>query len=354
MRSVLSRQRGLSLIELMVAITLGLLLSLAVVQVFLSSRGVFRMQDSVSRIQESARFAMSALTQDIRMAGFMGCPSVVEVTPHIIASSDTRYDFGANTVLVGSNNVAAGNTWNAVEGTDVITLRKASSNSARLAVDKASGSATITLAKENGSPSFANNDVLIISDCVSADMFRATNVDKTGASVVKLDHASDGTIANTLKNPLYGTAAEVFSFESLEYFIGDTGRTTPISHKPIYALFVRRLTSVQNNGSVPSPFPSAYELVDGVENMQLTYGVDTAGNDQAADAYKTADQIAASDWTRVVSVRIDLLMQGTDDNAVGKSGAQVQTLSFNGASLPNDGRLRQVFSSTIAIRNRTH
>lgn len=345
-----SAQQGLGLIELMVAITLGLLLSLAVIQAFLSSRGVFRMQDSVSRLQESGRFAISALTQDIRMAGFMGCPSIDRIDMHIIASGESEYLFGSDTVLIGSNNVTSGNTWGAVVGTDVITIRKASNGSARLAGYTVPGNANIQLANETGIPKFSANDVLMITDCVSADIFRASSVSNTSGSQITIAHASDGNIDNKLSKS-YGTDAEVLSFEKIEYFIRDTDRNTP-SGKPINALYVRRLTTVEADGDVPpnTAWP-AYELIDGVENMQIEYGIDTGGSDRTADAYRRADEISATEWSQVVSVRIDLLLQGTDDNVA--SGAQAQSgLKFMGAAVSQDGRLRQVFSTTVAIRNR--
>ena len=75
-----SRQQGLSLVELMIAITLGLVLSAAVIQVFMASRSSYRVQESLSLIQESARFAMDYIGREVRMAGYMGCNSCLLYT----------------------------------------------------------------------------------------------------------------------------------------------------------------------------------------------------------------------------------------------------------------------------------
>ena len=69
----LRKQAGLSLIELMISITLGLILMAGVVQMFVSSKSVFTTQQSLSRIQETGRLAIEFLSRDIRMAGFYGC-----------------------------------------------------------------------------------------------------------------------------------------------------------------------------------------------------------------------------------------------------------------------------------------
>src|SRR5688572_9551627 len=69
------RQRGLSLIELMIAITLGLVLMAGVTQMFLSSQTVFHTQQAMSRIQENGRLGMAFMAKDIREAGYMGCLS---------------------------------------------------------------------------------------------------------------------------------------------------------------------------------------------------------------------------------------------------------------------------------------
>ena len=67
------QQKGLSLVELMVAVTLGLVLMGGVIQLFLSSRVVFSTQQSLSRVQENGRFAIEFITRDLRQAGYAGC-----------------------------------------------------------------------------------------------------------------------------------------------------------------------------------------------------------------------------------------------------------------------------------------
>lgn len=81
------RQRGLSLIELMIAITLGLLLLAGITQIFLANKVTFNTTDSLSRLEENGRFAMEILAKHIRMAGYAD-PSKTDVPPPFYGECD--------------------------------------------------------------------------------------------------------------------------------------------------------------------------------------------------------------------------------------------------------------------------
>ena len=97
--------------------------------------------------------------------------------------------------------------------------------------------------------------------------------------------------------------------------------------------------------------PTAYELVEGIENMQLTYGEDT-NNDNGVDAYRTANNVA--NWENVLSVKVDLLLVGDQENVVAQTGSDIaQLVTYNGASVQNnDGRYRRAISNVFTIRNK--
>ena len=332
-------QRGLSLVELMVSITLGLFLTLAVIQVFTSSRGAFRSQDSMSVLQENGRFALAFLTEDIRMAGYMGCPRITTLPTasmhnNLAATPKAKFDFTAASTLSGTNNVGASNTWGAAEGTDVIRVLRAKNNSARLN-GTASGT-TITLASATGNPSINAGDVIMISDCIDSDIVSVTQV-----SSDKLTLTINASLSKS-----YGADADVFPLILSEYFVKDTGRDTAVNSRNINGLFVRQYTKTADATATPQE----YELVEGVQDMQLEYGEDT-NSDRAVDTYRyKGSDTTAPTWANVLSVRVNLLMQGTEDNVA--TGDQAQSIKFFGADVAADGRLRQVFSSTSAIRNR--
>jgi len=72
-RARMVRPRGLSLIELLVAIALGGLLMGGAISLFVNNRATYEITNDMARLQENARFALQLLTRDIRMAGYVGC-----------------------------------------------------------------------------------------------------------------------------------------------------------------------------------------------------------------------------------------------------------------------------------------
>ena len=98
------------------------------------------------------------------------------------------------------------------------------------------------------------------------------------------------------------------------------------------------------------------ELLEGVESMQILYGLDV-NNDQIADRFEAANDIAINEWPNVITVRLGLLMATGEDVT-----AQLDTNTYNVAgtlisdtsiiSHPVDRRLRYVANTTINLRNR--
>ena len=86
-------QRGLSLVELMVSIVLGLLIVAVVAQLFLGSKQTYRTQDGAARLQESARYALGLLTREFRLARYHPIdPNAAFATlAHVAAQNDTGF-----------------------------------------------------------------------------------------------------------------------------------------------------------------------------------------------------------------------------------------------------------------------
>ncbi len=336
------QQSGFGLVELMISLTLGLLLSAAILQAFLATRSSYRVQEAISEIQVTSRYATHFLGKDIRMAGYMGCASIDGVSPNVIANNIPA-DVVADPAQAvrGQNNVPAGNALNAVEGTDTLTVRRASARSAQLTGNMSATNANVQI--ETGKVNLVAQDLVYITDCETTDLFRATAVSK-GASKTTIVHANSGNATNRLSKA-FGPDAEILAFESANYFVGDTGRTTS-DGAPIRALFVQK-RALGQAGVLPDPA----ELVAGVENMQITYGEDTNG-DNNIDTYVDADNVV--NWARVRSVKIELLVVSNEENVVTQGNADTaQRITFQGQPVVNnDGRYRRSFISVFAIRNR--
>src|SRR5882757_1006524 len=132
------------------------------------------------------------------------------------------------------------------------------------------------------------------------------------------------------------TRAVVYRFDDISYFVG----ANPAGHPGLFR--------TSSNGGTE-------ELVENVEDMDIYYGLDTSvPADGIADSYVRAD--AVTDWSQVVSVRIALLVVGPD--AATTTGTQSYVLRDTDGDgtldrqNATDSHLRQVFTSTIALRNR--
>jgi type IV pilus assembly protein PilW len=337
-RSLKSREKGLTLIELLVAMTLGLLLIGGAIGFFLSTKQANLTLDALSRNQESGRFAMSLLTQNIRLAGYAGCSNLQDITPNVIAMPTPTHGFDLNSTIIGFDNASANVADHAptgwLEGTDFLVISHVDDCAADLTAKLGSLNGEIVISSANNCD-FAVNDYLLITDCETADLFRATAVSVlTSESKEEIDHACTETDPrNTTANlsRQYRQNSTVMKFYQSTYFIGKNTNKNP-------ALYKKDHTG------------SAVELVDNVADMQIRYGTDTNA-DGIVDTYQNANDI--SDWGRVLSVELSLLIR-SDDHALG----QPQTVTFNGTDL-NDGndadkRLRSIFNSSVSIRNRLH
>jgi type IV pilus assembly protein PilW len=328
------RARGFTLVELMVAMTIGLILSGSVIQMFLGNRQTYRAQDASSRMQETARFAFDTLAHDLRMAGYQGCPSLRAVTPRVTASPALPA-FTAATTVRGYQ--ASGSSWTpslpaALSGTllgaDVVSIQFTEGCAAHLTSTMASASADVEVSASN-TCAIAPDDALLISDCGSADIFRVSAV-SSASGVQRIAHATSRNTSAELSKA-YGTEAEVFRVRSYTYYLAPNPRGIP-------ALW--RLDNTLATGT-----DNPLEMSEDIEDLQLRYGEDTdSPPDQSGNRHVTAN--AVSDWGNVVSLRVTVRVRSGEDQLA----SAPRTVSFNGADL-TDHRLRKDFTATIAARN---
>jgi len=338
-------QQGMALVEIMISITIGLILIAGVIQLFVSNKATYTLTEGQARVQENARFTMSILSRDLRMAGNAGCTnsnmlsydtagaSVIPVE-NIVDNPPAFSVVNPETFITGINDAGVNALPGIVPGTDAITIQRASEASSQLAETMADKSADIQLIANAGQ--WQEDDILFISDCRHATIFRATGVAVDNVSgVVTIAHAV-GAGGNTAIFPkMYEPDARVMTFVRNTYYIADTGRVNQAG-EPIHSLYFRP------NGGAP------VELAEGVSDMQITYGENTNGGATAtADTYVDADGV--TNWRDVVSIRIALLVDSVENVA-----GQQQTYTFEGNEvIPNDRRLRRSFTTTISQRNRT-
>jgi type IV pilus assembly protein PilW len=327
------RQRGLSLIQLMVALTIGALITTGLIQILISTKRTYRAQEAQARVQETGRFSMALVGYEIRMAGFMGCPNLDRVTPRVVAKPAPSPTFSATNFLQAYE---AGTTaWTpilpaalstATLGNDAVTVHRGSDCSAYLSAIMATDDTAINIASDSGC-GFSAGDYLLISDCVNVDVFRASNVSSSGEIETITHTTTNNTSARFSKS--YGTDALIFKSQKTSFFVAPGAGGQP-------ALW-RQLDT-----------DAAQELVEGVEGMHLLYGEDL-NNDLSADRY-VVSSTTGFNMSNVVSVRLNFLLRTLEANVT----LAAQTYAFNGQAVTaTDGRLRRTYVSTVNLRNRT-
>jgi type IV pilus assembly protein PilW len=355
---------GLSLVELMVAITISSVLLLGVSSVYLSTRSSNAVQDEFSRLQENGRFAISTLIKDMRQAGYLGCFNLATVDTFNNVdgggSADPTYQLNANNALTGHLGCASNSctpatpvdlsTPGIIDGTQAMTIRSVSSCSSTLTGNMGVNNANIQLT--DNSCGFDNGDILTISDCKDADIFQATTVSDASGKIT-IAHSNAGNISSFL-NKIYGQDARVMQWQRSTYFIGpSTG--DPSSN----SLYVNR--AIGGEASAVT-----IELVENVDDMQFDYYIDSNLDDPDstepanADGYMNGVDFLAAltagtiNWGNVIAVRIHLLLATRDNVAKLNAGKAETPYTFMGIKYKSsDRRYRREFTTTVNLRNRT-
>ncbi len=352
-----SRLSGVTLVELMIALALGLLLSAAAVMMFVSNKETSKLQENFARVQENGRFALGLLTKDIRSAGFEGCagmstrvidirdPAAVDTENEDFSNYIYGYEAsgaskwfvggvsGATEVTVGIGSVIS--TENPISGTDMLYLRYQSSCPPNSEVTKHNDTSATMSIDKNLKPVDCLKQCMdaIVTDCKDTGVFKIINanpanslelVHNTGAAAAC---GGDGNFTKSFGRTFLG--GEIIIPSQMIYFIkaSSTGSGSPSLWR-----------KDANSGTATAV---AEELVEGIRNMQVVYLQEGAASFVAADAI--------TDWSEVTAARVSLLVETVNDNVI----PSPQTISFNGESIAiGDNRLRKVFTSTSVVRNK--
>ena len=326
------RQAGVTLVELMVALVIGLVVSLATVATLIAARAGYSSVDSSSQVRENARFAIELIQRIAVQAGYEDVAAAVGTKQSVsFAGSEPSPEPD----VMGYDN--------AVLGTQTSFPPSVSNNG--------SGCSTSSSACSN------NSDVLVLR--------------YQGSSLPSDAGTADGSIINCA-----GVAEVATGSSSADrlYSVFHVERSST-SGEPVL------MCSYRNTGGTWTK----QALVQGVESFQVLYGMDygnsaVAANvavsaaqvqDSVPDRYLRADQIIVpgnadatrANWRRVRSLRIGLLLRSAPNTAldltatgktyyplgVGQSSSYDIGTAF---AVTADGRLRQELSATVYLRNR--
>ena len=330
-------QRGFTLIEVMVAMAIGLVISALVVTIFSASSTTYKAADTVGALQETGRVALDTIDRDVQMAGFRGCNSnnVANSGPLLnVIAAPTSFANDLGTPIQGYEYTGPG--WTpalpaALTGaapapaanSDVLIVRVAVGIPGTLSGPMVSATSDIPLFSAAG---FNVGDNVFIADCNETAAFKLT-----GFAGTSLRHTV-GANTNASLGRVFAEDALVMRFETHAYYVAPSSRD-PATETSLWML--------------SSAAGAPVEVVEDVEGLQIQYGEDTDA-DYVANVFRKANSVV--DFTQVVALQVNLLVRGARSN----EAQMVTNYVFNGATVvPADRYTRRVYTATIQLRNRT-
>ena len=320
------RQVGHTLLELMLALALGLFMLTASLSFYQSAQNTQKVQKVMATAKENAKFALDLIKADIQMAGFYGC-----ITPmadsRVISTLNTPDAFKWNFLHAVTAN---GNTDPSLANADlyqgdVLTLRYADRQAFNIA-EHPNSTDPLTTTLENN---LRRYDYALVSDCVSGSIFQKTN-STTGSLTIQHSTADvpnkyAGNSTDDLETT-YSTQATVRRLYSISYYIAKkTGRIPALYRKD----GARR----------------AEEVISGIADMRLRFGIDNNA-DGTVDAYLSAAQLQtenqADNSRKIVLIHLTLTAKAYKENII--TGEEV-ALYNNGAEI------QYTLEANIALRN---
>jgi type IV pilus assembly protein PilW len=337
--------RGVTLVELMVALVLGLVITGAALALFATNKRTYVTSENLGRIQENSRTAFELLAREMRQANGNGCdnsnpantPTANFVLRNNLASPGTQdwttqwglasaayatgetdapgmQGYGAGTTNPFPAAAVGTGTSQQVAGTDAIVLR-ASTDLRVVDVESTSNTADIEVTDASG---LQANDVLVLCDYYGAAVFRATAVN-TGTGAISHVALTKGVKPPGTPPAVWWVVnAQVGRLRSTGWYVGCNGRVA--CDQP----GGRSLFRV-DGGNGPD------EIAQGVRDMGLSY-LPVGGN-----AYVTAATIGdePEDWANIAAIKIDVQIEGSD--RVGTDGNPIT----------------RTFEHVVSIRNHT-
>lgn len=323
--------RGFSLVELMVALVLGLIVIAGAGSVFLASSQTYRTNQALSEVQTNARIGFELLARDIREAGLSGCNNNGRIANVLNDKATDWYANWANAVrgydtgqvdpaIIAGTGTGVGQH---VAGTDSLEILSAGSSGLSVAKHNAT-SAQFKL--NESSSNLASGDFIIVCDPDHTALVQITNYNSSNVTLVH--NTGTGSPGNCSKGLGYPTVcstngnsytfppnSQIAKLAATDWYIGNN----PAGGKSLYRIQVATSAGV--------PTPTAQEMVRNVTDMQLQY-LQPPNTD-------FVDANLVTNWSIVNAVRMTLRFQSTDQRA----GTDIKPIT-------------RTLTSTTTIRNR--
>jgi type IV pilus assembly protein PilW len=355
---------GFSMVELMVAITIGLIVLVGVTWAYLGNRETYVLNEEMARMHESARIALDVLRNRLRQAGNFGClrlyddyypdkdalkvldPSDVvleKIQEQIVDYPPVGYDSGRFTIY-GALSDGMGQ----VDGDEV-----ASSNAIKVA-GGISGHKLERFAR-GSAPTGVENPYMVIGDCDKAVLFKAIEVGipESAQGEIKAN-ASFGSLP-----VVFGRGAQIWGINVDKIGSGAAGE-----------VFERKITNPIRKDLMGNPIYSLFyngqELVEGVDDFRICVG----GEKEITGATNGLVNIATLSLAelkkeKITHVEIDLVLSSIrprvlPENTLARirlcgdstDWVQPEMAAAGATTPPSDRRLRRLFTASVALRSK--
>jgi type IV pilus assembly protein PilW len=407
-------QRGFSLVELMIAIVLGLIITDALVSLFVGVRSASRTTSGVAALSDSGRFALNDMSQVLRGAGQMACNSTapLAVAGTAVTRQISLLNPGASPLVTwvggpstGMSPLPGGEPLAGYEAAGTSPGQTVMVSATPVADTNASHWSSIALLGGNLDNALVNppppsgmsapvgsmvegSDVLVVNETQAQAPLIYTTAIATGAGAFVVNSETGfqqgqiGVISNCVQSEVFevgsfspGSGTGSIGLPGAPY-PGNTSDTLSTgidfgigSHVSLVDTVVfyigigadgdSALFKYDSNGGVLGDgFSTNQELVPDIENMQILYGVETAATQttQTVAQYVTADQVDSTsftgDFNGVIAVKIALLAASPPSAVPQAVSKSPPDLLGTGWQLTAaDSRMRKVYEQTIFLRN---
>lgn len=323
-----TKHKGMTIVELMVALTIGLLITAAITSLFISMRKSYKQNDSIARMQENARFAMELITQDLRHAGFFGN----EADPMFI---DTTRALAAATTSDDCGGTIAGGAKGIYNFASPVFLLNYGNN-------LTSDPATITVTVNGTS-------IPVYSECVAA-----SDLNSNGSSVLLVKRSATTEPTSIVGDVVYtratGNASQLYHQANNTTLIGGTN----LEYQP-HVYYIDNDSTLQRKylkySTGNAPVLVNEPLAEGIDAFHIEFGID-ADRNGTPEYYYTPAAGSASDATidNVVSATVYVLARTTEPDRDHLDEKTYRLGSMN-VGPKNDQFHRRVYSASTSLKN---
>ncbi len=343
------KTHGLSIVEFMVAIGIGLFLVATFLGVYLTQTQTYRTSMGQAATQTAENIINEMVTPVIRGAGYTGCATVAQSLSNlnngsalplsnlnIMPAFVMGYNANSNLIQFNAANETTAGRWtpsldaglvgNVEAGSDVLVILSAVPSTAPIGVTTISPTSSSLIIQD--ASTVRSGQYAAVSDCLKTSIFKVT-----GVSGNTITHATGGAMSNSdsILTVSFPVGSQYVPMQQEAYFVGQgTGGQSALKK----AIFDGTTWIVE-------------PLIPGVDMMHVVYGI---GSNGSITQYVGAQSV--TNWSQVYAIRLSFLIAGPiGSGSQSATNPNTFTMLGNTVILPRDNRLRHPYEITVYLRN---